>query len=59
MTLSLISTPIRKRKWIDINPATFSEDWFAVFKLMIRLLRHEETIPREGDGAVRVDDLIE
>ena len=28
-------------------------------KFTIRLLRHEETIPREGDGAVRFDDLIE
>ena len=26
---------------------------------MIRLLRHDETILREDDGAVRFDDLIE
>ena len=26
---------------------------------MIRLLRHERSIPREKDGAVRFDDLIE
>ena len=31
----------------------------AVSKFMIRLLRHEKNIPREDDGAVRVDDLIE
>ena len=32
---------------------------FEVSKLMIRLLRHGETIPREDDGAERFDDLIE
>ena len=32
---------------------------FEVSKFMIRLLRHDETIPREDDGAVRFDDLIE
>ena len=56
---SLVSILIRERKWIDINPATFNEGCFAVSKFMIRLLRHDEAIPREDDGAVRFDDLIE
>ena len=59
MTLSLVSIPVRERKWMDINPATFNEGCFVVSKFMIRLLRHEETIPTEDDGAVRFDDLIE
>ena len=59
MTLSPVSIPIRERKWIDINPASFNEGCFAVSKFMIRFLRHEEHIPGEDDGAVRFDDLIE
>ena len=49
----------RERKSIDINPVTFSQSCFAVSKFMIRLLRHDKNIPREDDGAVRFDDLIE
>ena len=26
---------------------------------MIRLLRHDQSIPREDDGAVRFDDIME
>ena len=28
-------------------------------KFMIRLLRHDDTVHREDDGAVRLDDLAE
>ena len=59
VTLSPVSTLICERKWIDINPASFNEGCFAVSKFMIRLVRHDETIPGEDDGAVRFDDLIE
>ena len=59
VTLSPVSIPIRERKWIDINPASFNEGCFAVSKFMMRLVRHEEYIPGEDDGAVRFDDLIE
>ena len=59
VTLSPVSIPLRERKWKDINPAPFNEGCFAVSKFMIRLLRHEGNIPREDDGAVRFDDLIE
>ena len=59
VTLSPVSTTDRKRIWIDINPASFNEGCFAVSKFMIRLLRHDETISREDDGAVRFDDLAE
>ena len=51
VTLSPVSFPVRERKWIDISPATVNEGCFAVSKFMIRLLRHDETIPREDDGA--------
>ena len=59
VTLSPISLPTRDRKWIDINPWRFRQDCFAVSKVMIRLLRHGTSIPREDDGAVRFDDFVE
>ena len=51
--------PIRERKWIDVNPATFSQSCFAVSKFMIRFMRHDQNILREDDGAVGCDDFIE
>ena len=59
VTLSPISFPVRERKWIDINPERFREDCLAVSKAMIRLLQHNPSIPREDDGAVRFDDMME
>ena len=59
VTLSPISVPLRERKWIDINLERLHEDCFAVSKAMIRLLQHNPSIPREDDGAVRFDDLME
>ena len=58
VNLSSNYVPIRERKWIDINPANFSQTCFAVSKDMIRLLRHAKNSPQEDDGAVRCDDLI-
>ena len=55
VTLSPISFSIRERKWIG----RFREDCFAVSEAMIRLLRHDPSILREDDGAVRYDDLLE
>ena len=57
LTLSLVSIPYRERKWIDVEPGTYSQGCFEVSKFMIRLLRHDESVPREDDGAVRFDDL--
>ena len=59
MTLSPISGPIRESKWIDIDPQPFDHSCFEVSKAMIRLLRHDSSIPREDDGAVRFDDIVE
>ena len=57
--LSLVSIPYRERKWTDVDPAKFSQVYFEVSKFMIRLLRHDDTLRREHDGAVRFDDLTE
>ena len=59
VTLSPISILVRERNWIDINPKRFREDCFAVSKPMIRLLRHDPSILREDDGAVRFDNITE
>ena len=54
-----LKIPHRERKWIDINPERFRQDCFAVSKFMIRLLRHDQSISREDDGAVRFDDIMD
>ena len=59
LKLSPVSVPNRGRKWIDINPETFSKGCFAVLKFMIGLLRHEENTSqrrrhdREFQGRIR------
>ena len=59
LTLSRVSILFRQRKLIDINPGTYSQGCFEVSNFMIRLLRHDDTVHREYDGAVRFDDLAE
>ena len=59
VTMSPISIPIRDTKWMDINPERFREDYLAVSKAMIRLLRHNLSLPREDDGTVHFDDIRE
>ena len=53
---SSVNVPVRERKWIDIDEQPFDRSCFEVSKFMTRTLQHESSIPREGDGAVRVDD---
>ena len=59
-TLTPVSFPYHERKWIDVDPGRkFSQGCFGVSKFMTRLLRHDESVPREDDGAVTFDDLAE
>ena len=58
-TLSPVSIPCRERKWKDVEAGNFSQGCFEVSKFMIGLLRHDDTVHREDDGAVRFDDLAE
>ena len=55
--MTLVSIPCRERRWIDVEPAKFSQGCLEVSKFMIRLLRHDDSVHREDDGAVRFDDL--
>ena len=57
VTLSSVSVPPHERKWIDIEE--HDHDCFTVSKAMIRPLRHGQSDPREEDGAVRFDDILE
>ena len=56
-TLSPVSIPYRERKWIDVEPGTFDHNCLEVSKLKFRLLRHDDTVNREEDGAVKFEDL--
>ena len=56
-SLSPVSIPYFERKWIDVEPGTFDQHFLDVSKLMIRLLRHDDSVNREEDGAVKCEDL--
>ena len=34
-------------------------EWYAISKAMTRLLRHDQNIPRETDGAIKYEDIAE
>ena len=44
--------PIHQRRWIDIEPSKQDLDSYDLSKKVINLLRHSQTIHREGDGAI-------
>ena len=44
---------------MDVFPGKFNLGCFEVSKIMIRLLRHDDTVHREDDGPVRFDHLAE
>ena len=53
-TVELPSTiPMNERKWIDIEPSEPSLSAYGVSKKVINLLRHNQTVQREEDGAVQ------
>ena len=59
MTLSSVSVLVRETKWIDVCPEHYCHDCFEVSKAMIRFLRHDQSVPREDDGGVRFDEILE
>ena len=44
--------PIHQRRWIDIEPSKQDLDSYDLSKKVINLLRHNQTLQREKDGAV-------
>ena len=48
-TLTII--PMHERRWIDVEPSAQSLTAYEVSKKVISLLRHNQTVQREEDGA--------
>ena len=44
--------PIHQRRWIDIEPSKKDFDSYDFSKKVINLLRHNQTLHREGGGAI-------
>ena len=44
--------PIHQRRWIDIEPSKQDLDSYDLSKKVINFLRHNQTLHREGDGAI-------
>ena len=53
-----VSVPFNKRRWIDIETERFQTECKSISKMMTRLLRHDNHVNRENDGAVRFDILL-
>ena len=59
VTLSPFSIPVRERNWKDIKTERFRQERKTVSKAMTRFLRQYPSVPREDDGAVRFDEIME
>ena len=44
--------PIHQRRWIDIEPSKQDLDSYDLSKKVINLLRHNQTLQKEDDGAI-------
>ena len=44
--------PMHERKWIDIEPSEPTLDSYDLSKKVVSLLRHNQTVQREDDGAI-------
>ena len=44
--------PLRERRWIDIEPSKQNHASYDLSKKVINLLRHNQTLQREEDGAI-------
>ena len=59
ITLTPVFVPPRERMWVDGNPGSCDHECYVISKAMTRLLRHDRNIPREIDGAVKYEDIVE
>ena len=59
LVVNLSSNYVLINERVNIYPKPFNQGCFAVSKFMIGLMRHDASIFREDEGAVRFDDLIE
>ena len=59
-TLTSVSIPVTARKWINIETQrSHDHKCYEVSKAITRLLRHDRSVPRGSDGAIRCGDIIE
>ena len=49
----ITTIPIRERRWIDIEPSKPNLASYDISKKVINLLRHNQTLQREDDGAIQ------
>ena len=52
ITLTPVAVPLR------VNPGSYDHECHVISKAMIRLLRHDQNILRETDGAVKYEDIL-
>ena len=50
----MTTIPLRERKWIDIEPSKLDLESYDLSKKVINLLRHNQKLHREEDGAIQV-----
>ena len=50
---STTTIPLRERRWIDIESSKQDLDSHDISKKVINLLRHNQTLHREEDGAIQ------
>ena len=48
----ITTIPVHQRRWIDIEPSKQDLDSYDLSKKVINLLRHNQTLQREEDGAI-------
>ena len=60
VALTPVSIPVRERRWTDIETRRSNDQkCFEVSKAVTRLLRHNQTVHRDIDGAIQYNDTIE
>ena len=59
ITLTPVAVPLRERTWVDVNPGSYDHECHVMSKAMIRLLQHDQNIPRDTDGAVKYKDIVQ
>ena len=60
VTLTSVSIPVVERKWIDIETQrSHDHKCHEVSEAFTRLLRHDQSVPRGSDGAIRYSVIIE
>ena len=57
LSSTTVPVPYHERKWIDVEPGRSERGCLEVSKLMIRLLRHDDTVPREDNETIKFQDL--